>query len=445
MFHLPRGWWLFWSSLLLGAAAASGQAMRCADLSSLEELEAGGAVYTEAGDARSALEILQARGLGVVRLRLFHSPIERRDALEDVLHLARRADDLGLQILLDLHYSDTWADPGQQMKPAAWAQLSSAALEDSVYAYTHMAVTALVQQGTAPVMVQIGNEITSGMLWDTGRVGGAYDTSAQWEALARLLERGIAAVRAGGSAQVMLHIDRGGDATGAQWFFDRLAPFGLDFDVIGLSYYPWWHGDLTELERTTRMLRERYNKHVLLAETAYPWTLGWNDDYHNQVGLPEHVLPDFPSTPEGQANFLAALWRIVPEGLCYWSAELIAAPGYGSAWENLALFDFQGEVLPAASVLAAGPTVRDAAMIPVTAAIEVFPNPLRASNPVLTVRQNGNSCAELKIFDSLGRLVLQPVPPCGAQEVQWSLISLVPGVYWIHSADGLAVPLLILP
>lgn len=444
MFQVLRVWCLALLSSLLPADGARAQVLRCADLSSLDELEAGGAVYTESGAAADAMEILHAHGLNAVRLRLFHTPTDIQDALEDVLRLARRADEIGLHVVLNLHYSDTWADPGRQTKPAAWAQLSAAALEDSVYAHTHAAVTALEQQGTAPILVQVGNEITSGLLWDTGRVGGTFDTDSQWTALARLLERGIAAVRAAGSAQIMLHIDRGGDATGAQWFFDRLAPFALDFDVIGLSYYPWWHGDLADLERTSSMLQTRYNKQVVLIETAYPWTLDWNDNQHNQVGLPDHLLNGFPATPAGQANFLSALWDVVPAGLCYWAAELIAAPSFPSSWENVALFDFQGEVLPASKVLGGIPTTRAGDAEFRTEGLAVFPNPVYGSNPVLNVRRNADACTLLRIYNSLGRRLQQQAPSCGAH-VQWALNNLAPGVYWLRSETHRAIPFFILP
>ena len=401
-------------------------------------------MYTESGVSGDAMRILHAHGLNAARLRLFHNPTDLQDALEDLLRLARRANEIGLDIVLNLHYSDTWADPAHQTKPAAWAQLSAEALEDSVYAHTHAAVMALVRQGTPPILVQVGNEITSGLLWDTGRVGGEFDTDTQWTALARLLERGIAAVRASGDAQIMLHIDRGGDATGAQWFFDRLAPFALDYDVIGLSFYPWWHGDLAELERTTSMLRMRYDKQVVLIETAYPWTLDWNDNQHNQVGLPEHLLAGLPATPSGQANFLSALWSIVPSGLCYWGAELITAPNFPSSWENVALFDFQGEVLPAARILGGMPTARagDAALR--AEGLAVFPNPVYGSNPILNVRRNADECTLLRVYDSLGRQLQQETPTCGAH-VQWALNNLAPGVYWLRSETHRAVPFFILP
>jgi arabinogalactan endo-1,4-beta-galactosidase len=152
--------------------------------------------------------------------------------------------------MLDFHYSDYWADPGKQYKPAAWENLNFTALRDSVRTYSANVIQALVDQGTTPDIVQIGNETTTGMLWDEGRVGGGFDTKSQWGRYTALTKAGIEGVReAGGNdIQIMIHIDRGGDANGVRWFFDNFTDFNVDFDLIGLSYYPFWHGDLSDLE-----------------------------------------------------------------------------------------------------------------------------------------------------------------------------------------------------
>ena len=412
-------------------------------MSSLDELEAGQAVFRNHSVADDALSILKDQGLDTIRLRMFHSPSELKDSLNDMLSLARRAHDLGYKIILDLHYSDTWADPGQQTKPAAWASISLPALQDSVRVHTAQAVAALVTQGTPPIIVQIGNEITTGMLWDTGRTGGPFDTPAQWKALSRLLEAGIEGVRAESNAEVMIHIDRGGDAQGAKQFFDRLEPFELEFDLIGLSYYPWWHGSLNHLRHTVHVLRTRYQWPVMLIETAYPWTLRWNDNQHNPVGLAEHTLLGYPATPQGQADFLATLWQIVPAGVCYWAPEMIAAPGFPSSWENLALFDFEGNVLPAARVLGSGPTRVDHTPQAQSTTIEVFPNPVRLADSVVKLRVKGVECGTYYIFDALGRVVRTAQTQC-ADDIEISVRDLVPGVYWIRLSGSRTVPLVLL-
>ena len=204
-------------------------------------------------------------------------------------------------------------------------------------------------------MVQVGNEITPGMLWDDGRVDGPFDTPEQWAKLARLLEAGASAVRSEApSAQVMLHIDRGGDNAGARRFFDQMARLGVDYDWIGLSYYPWWHGPLEALKENLDDLALRYGKPILLAETAYPWTLRSTDRVPNIVGSPEQLHPGYPATVEGQGAFLREVTRIVRRtpgglgrGVVYWEPVYVSTPKTdGSPWENLTLFDEEGRALP---------------------------------------------------------------------------------------------------
>ena len=158
-----------------------------ADLSFLPQVELHGGVFRDAGTPGGALEILRRHGFNYVRLRLWHSPPDGHSGLPEVLALARRAHDAGCRLLIDFHYSDGWADPGKQNPPLAWEGLPLMTLCDSVEAYTRRCVTALAAQGTPPDMVQLGNEITPGLLWDVGRVGGAFDTPVQWRRLAFLL------------------------------------------------------------------------------------------------------------------------------------------------------------------------------------------------------------------------------------------------------------------
>ena len=174
-----------------------------------------------------------------------------------------------------------------------------------------------------------------------GRVCSPFDTPEQWEAFGDLVAAGIQGVEEAtepaDSVKTMIHIDRGGDNGGSRWFFDNLLARGVDFDLIGLSFYPWWHGTLADLEANLADLSNRYGKGIVVAETAYPWTPDWHDDTHNMVGLPEHVLPGYPATVEGQRAFLADLMNTVagvPDcgglGVFYWAPEWVAAPSFGS-------------------------------------------------------------------------------------------------------------------
>jgi arabinogalactan endo-1,4-beta-galactosidase len=324
-----------------------------ADVSFLDEIEDSGGVYTENGVAGDALEILKDNGIDYVRLRLWHTPQDRYCDLERTLAMAERLGKLGLGFLLDLHYSDTWADPGRQTKPAAWADLAFEDLRDSLYDYTRQVIAELAGQNTLPDMVQIGNEITCGMLWDDGRLCGPFDTAEQWGKLSQLLKAAISGVDDGlgvdDSVGIVIHVDCGGDSARCRWFFDHLARQGVDFDVIGLSYYPWWHGTLDDLRANLGMLAGRYGKDIIVVETAYPWTLGWFDDTHNMVGLREQLLAGYPASVAGQRRFLADLASVISQtpggrgrGLFYWAPEYISVPKLGSPWENMTLFDFSG-------------------------------------------------------------------------------------------------------
>jgi arabinogalactan endo-1,4-beta-galactosidase len=327
-----------------------------ADISSLPAIEDHGGVFKENGAPKDPLLIFQDHGLNYIRLRIWHTPAAGYANLEKTLQIAVRIKSLGFKLLLDVHYSDTWADPGHQTKPAAWESLPFAALRDSVFQYTRDVITALKNQNTLPDMVQIGNEIICGMLWNDGRVCDPFNTPRQWTQLAELIGEGIHGVNESLSAddtvQIMIHIDRGGDNGGSRWFYDHLLAQNVDFDIIGLSYYPWWHGTLSDLEFNTHDLAGRYGKDIVIVETAYPWTLDWCDDSHNIVGNSSHQHPGYPATVEGQTDFLNDLIDLIQGipgnkgmGLFYWAPEWISAPGLGSPWENVTLFDFSGELL----------------------------------------------------------------------------------------------------
>jgi arabinogalactan endo-1,4-beta-galactosidase len=356
-------------ALLLGAFPAQAEGLlRGADLSVLPQVEAGGAVFQDDDVPTDVLSILRARGVDTIRIRLWRTPADGAGGLAEALALAERATAAGCGVLLDLHYSDCWADPGHQSVPAAWTGLAPPALADSARSYTRDVLRAFAARGVVPRCVLIGNEITAGMLWDTGRVGGSWDTDDQWTQLAALVRAGIAGVDEALPDSlrpaIMVHIDRGADNAGARWFLDNLVSRQVDFDLIGVSFYPWWHGTLKDLDANLDDLATRYDRTVVVVETAYPWTLGWFDGAHNAVGLPGMLLPGYPATPAGQREFLSAVMEIVrtvPDGrgggVFWWAPEWIASPGFGSRWENLALFDEEGRPLPALAAFGAAAAV----------------------------------------------------------------------------------------
>jgi arabinogalactan endo-1,4-beta-galactosidase len=333
---------------------------RGGDLSFLPEIEAAGAIFKSGTSTQTAFDILKSKGMNLVRVRIWHTPVSGHSGLNEVLALAKRTKDAGLDFYLDFHYADDWADPGKQPKPAAWLRASISPLMDSVYNYTQKVMQALKAQGTMPAIVQIGNETNNGMLWDLGRIGGSFDSN--WSNYAELTKKGIAAVRAvdaDNKVKIMLHY---AGTDGAEAYFKHLDDYAVPYNIMGISYYPWWHGnDTTKTKNVLISLANTYNKDILIAETAYPFTLQWNDYTNNTLGNATGLIADCPISPEGQAKFLGLvrnLVRAIPNnhglGFCYWAPEWTAYRGpistTGSTWENLTVFDFNNVALPAADM-----------------------------------------------------------------------------------------------
>jgi arabinogalactan endo-1,4-beta-galactosidase len=329
------------------------------DISALERIEQGGAVFRDGGQAGDALAILRAHGANVFRLRVFVNPNDSEVQVNDLpytLRMAGRIRAAGGMLLLDLHYSDTWADPGHQTIPAAWIGLGIDSLEQRVETYSADVVTQLRQAGALPDIVQVGNEIDGGFLWPVGRVGGAYDTPEQWDAFTRLLKAGIRGIRGalapGDSVRIMLHYSQGGSADGTRWFVDHVNAHGVPYDLLGLSYYPFWHGTLSDLQTNLQATGLRYGIDIMVVETSYPWRSGgWES-----LGIDSSAMI-WPVSQQGQAEFLRALLTTVAAtpnrhgaGVVWWYPEAIPVPGlFVFADGSLGLFDSSGNVLPAAA------------------------------------------------------------------------------------------------
>ena len=330
-----------------------------ADMSHLQFFEDRGIVYRENGVARDALTLLRDRGINCVRLRLFTSsaaqaqadPYNYTNNLSYNLPLAARVKNAGLKFLLDFHYSDSWADPGKQTKPYTWTNLSFTALKSQIRTYTSNTIAAFSGVGAMPDYVQVGNEITPGLLWSDGRVGGIYDTSTQWSQLAQLLTNAIQGVRDAAGIQmprIIVHIDRGGDWPATQWYFDNLTQRQVTFDIIGESYYPWWHGSLDALRTCLTNAATRYGKPVMVMETAFPRANSTN-------------IYGIPASTNGQVQFVVELAKIVKGipggrgiGIVWWGSEYQQLSGYNLAGFQLrSLFGSGGDILPAAIALGA--------------------------------------------------------------------------------------------
>lgn len=358
--------------------------IRGIDVSTLKMVEELGGTFYENGVRTDCIQALTNHGANYCRLRLWADPFDAAgnpygggtNDYATTLELARRAVSQGLKFLLDFHYSDFWADPGRQLKPKAWVGLNFADLRTMVYNYTKNTMDSLRSEGIIPDAVQVGNEITSGMLWDDGRVGSAGHED--FTPLAELLASGIAGVRdsAGTQSRIILHLDNGGSNSLYRWWFDAVGSVGvsLDYDIIGLSYYPMWHGTLDELQYNLNDISSRYGKDVAVMETAYGWTVEDGDGLGSAFSQADADLVGYPATPQGQIDFMNDLEAVilnVPNnrglGCFYWepawlpvqNANWTTAAGQAyigdtsvpnNSWDNLTVFDFGGNALESVRV-----------------------------------------------------------------------------------------------
>jgi len=306
-----------------------------ADVSFLKWAQDNGTVFRDGGHAESGLQIFRNHGYNWIRLRLFHNPTELPNNLEYTIALAKEARKLGYKFLLNYHYSDTWADPQQQTIPRAWQGMSHAELVKAVFSYTRQTMEAFKNAGVAPDMVQPGNEITPGMLWPDGKLP---ENWANFGELLKSATEGVAAGTDGGiSPKIMIHIDKGGDKVCTGRFFDELELHGVRYDVIGQSYYPWWHGTLEDLRENLAFMAGRYHRDIIIVEAAYCWR-------------PTEYLSEsspYPETPDGQRQFLIdvdAVVRRTPEGrgkgVFWWE------PAVRGRLRSRGFFDDDGNALP---------------------------------------------------------------------------------------------------
>ena len=329
-----------------------------ADISLLAREEQLGQIYRDNGKPNTALAILKAHGSNCMRLRLWVNPSGEDIYVNDLpytIALGRRIKRAGLLLMLDIHYSDTWADPGHQLKPAAWNSLPLDQLVGKVHDYTQSVIEAMRKQGAMPDIVAVGNEISGGMLWPDGL---DYGPGHDFSALGRLLKAGIKGVGDGSGNSprplIMIHIDKGGDWGATQWFFDGIAAQGVQFDIIGESYYPFFQGSLQQLKTTLGNAARRYRKPIIVAETGYPY-----ESSPRVANAPPGAM-SYPETPQGQLQFLQALTGVIRatqggfgRGLMYWEPEWIPVHGLQSSWETTTLFDNSGNALPGLFALTA--------------------------------------------------------------------------------------------
>ena len=328
-----------------------------ADISSLKKSEDMGGVYAyEDGAEADALKILHDHGMNYARIRVWLNSPDGYHGKTQLLEIAKRLKAHNIKLLVDFHYSDTWADPGKQPNPTAWEGLDFEGIKQALYDHTFDVCNSLKEQGTPPHMVQIGNEITNGIVWLDGKNDDTFDN------LAALLKKGHLAVKdCSPETLVMLHLDNGGNNEMYRRWFDNIIKREVPFDLIGASYYPYWHGTLDDLRNNLNDIALRYDKDIVVVETAYPFTADDKDNFANVIH--ENEIQGFPFTPDGQQQMLAAIMDIVRKipnghglGIMWWDATWTAVPGNGwdpadaasgNGWENQTLFDFKNRALPA--------------------------------------------------------------------------------------------------
>lgn len=340
-----------------------------ADVSIMPELERNGTKFYDNGIEQDGLTILKNHGVNWIRVRIWNNPYvvgpegvgggntDEAKAIE----MAKRAKALGMKVLVDFHYSDFWVDPGQQKKPDAWKNDSSDKLVDDVYAYTAKVMQDFNAQGVTPDMVQVGNELNNGMLWPEAQL--TEDNPNGYKFLAKLLNAGLQAVHDNdkdNKVKTMIHL-AGVDVNLYHTFFDNLIVKNKvnDFDIIGMSFYPFWHGTMDDLKNTMNDVSAKYNKDVIAVETAFGYTLEDADFEKNNFGTNEEKVSGYKATVQGQATGLRDVMATVASvndnrglGIFYWAPDWVInekvgwkSNGGGNGWDNLTLFDTKGNAL----------------------------------------------------------------------------------------------------
>ena len=340
-----------------------------ADVSIMPELERNGTKFYDNGIEQDGLTILKNHGVNWIRVRIWNNPYvvgpegvgggytDEAKAIE----MAKRAKALGMKVLVDFHYSDFWVDPGQQKKPDAWKNDSGDKLVDDVYAYTAKVMQDFNVQGVTPDMVQVGNELNNGMLWPEAQL--TEDNPNGYKFLAKLLNAGLQAVHDNdkdNKVKTMIHL-AGVDVNLYHTFFDNLIVKNKvnDFDIIGMSFYPFWHGTMDDLKNTMNDVSAKYNKDVIAVETAFGYTLEDADFEKNNFGTNEEKVGGYKATVQGQATGLRDVMATVASvndnrglGIFYWAPDWVInekvgwkSNGGGNGWDNLTLFDTKGNAL----------------------------------------------------------------------------------------------------
>ena len=369
-------------------AGLSPDFMRGADVSMLAEIEKnGGKFYNAAGKEDDLFNILKENGVNWIRLRVWNDPVNDLDvyangnvlskkgdpvgggnnSVEVSVKLAKRAKKAGLKVLVDFHYSDFWADPSKQKMPAAWKSMDAKQLNKAVEEFTEDSIKKFIKADARPDMVQIGNELNGGFMWPLGKTWKSKTdtTVGGMDGFITLLKSAAAGVRSaqgkGDKIKIVIHLANGGDNTLYHNMFDPITQAKVDFDVIGLSFYTYWHGSLADLKANLTDLSKKYKKELAVVETAYGFTEDDGDSQGNNFMVYSDDNNGYIASVQGQATAVRDIIATVSSvsggvGVFYWEPDWIPVKGAGwrtgegDNWENQAMFDFSGKALPSLAV-----------------------------------------------------------------------------------------------
>lgn len=326
------------------------------DISLLPDYEAAGVQYRDRSGKiiPDLLPWLKEQGMNAMRVRLFVDPEaytgsdkdpNAKQSLDYITPLCKRIKDTGLDLMLDFHYSDTWADPAKQWTPKAWENLSDEQLYEKIYEYTKASLQHLVDAGATPDFIQTGNEISYGMLWgkntepESSLKKTFMGNNANWDRFGKLLRQAIKACHeVCPDAKIVIHTERVAQHAVLSYFYDKMNQLDVDYDIIGLSYYPYFHGNMDVLKKAISELEKKFSgKEIMIVETGYPYK--WE-----VPGTTHDVSKDYPYTEAGQEKFVADLVKTLHEyknvdGLFWWWLEYNAYGAGLSNWYNAPLFD----------------------------------------------------------------------------------------------------------
>lgn len=367
--------------------------IRGVDISSLISLEESGVVfYNEDGKEEDIFKTLYKAGVNYIRIRIWNDPYDSsgngygggNNDLDKAIEMGKRATKNKMKVLINYHYSDFWADPSKQMVPKAWKNMDIDTKANALYEYTRASLTELLDQGVDVGMVQIGNETT-----------GVLCGENNWNNISKLLKEGSRAVRELSKEkkkdiQIAIHFTNPEKTENYQRYAAILKNFDVDYDIFASSYYSYWHGTLENLTNVLTNIANEFDKKVMVAESSYAYTYE-NGDHNGNIISEESVLTkNYPITVQGQADALRDVMEAVANvgaaglGVFYWEPAWLPVPGDtwedqaslwekhgsgwassyaseydpadagvhygGSAWDNQALFDFDGHPLPSLNV-----------------------------------------------------------------------------------------------